>query len=159
MNDCGIELIRSEDLFERGSPPNGSLQFARSAVRNPREVVESVGRPGRGGGDADNREHAVRKQGAAGHGAGPAARVAEDREAADAQLIGKPARIRGCCRDGRAGMRSRPSVTGSVIADPADTKGTRGLEERLGRRTNVRGAVMPQHDQLVRAFCGPTSYA
>jgi hypothetical protein len=54
--------------------------------------------------------------------------VAEDREAVDAQLIGKPARICGCCGHRRARMRSRPSITGSVITDPADTKGTRDVE-------------------------------
>jgi hypothetical protein len=75
--------------------------------------------------------------------------VAKDRKAAHAQLIGNLARISGCCRDGCAGMRSRPSITGSVKADPTDTQVTRGLEKWLGRSTRVGGAVMPQDDQLV----------
>ena len=80
--------------------------------------------------------------------------MAKDRKAADAQLIGNPARISGCCGDCSAGTGSRPSVTGSVIADPTDAKGTRGSKERLGRRSRVGGSVMPQDDQLIGASRG-----
>jgi hypothetical protein len=51
-------------------------------------------------------------------------------------------------------MRSRASTTWSVIGDPADPEGTRGLEEWLGRSADVGGAVMPQDDQLVAASGG-----
>jgi hypothetical protein len=80
--------------------------------------------------------------------------VAEDGEASDAQLVGNLTGVSGRRRDGRAALGSRASVTGTVVADPPDTTGARGLEQWLGRRTRVRGAVMPQDDQLVGASGG-----
>jgi hypothetical protein len=72
--------------------------------------------------------------------------VAENGEAPDAQSIGDLTSVNGSRCNRCAVMRSRASIARPVIADPTNTKGVRGVEKWLGRRTRVRSAVMPQDD-------------
>jgi len=73
--------------------------------------------------------------------------MAHDRELLDAQRVGDAGHVGGRGRHIPAWVGRRPAVAGPVVGHPADAALGGGWKQRLGRRAEVRRAVVPEHRQ------------
>ena len=113
----------------------------------PVSGVRAERRHAHGGGDP------VGQQRGAGEGVRAAAGAAHDREPVHAERVGDRGGVAGGRGDGAVRPWGGAAVAGAVVGDPADAERLGGGEERLGRRTDVGRAVVPEDHEVAARRC------
>jgi hypothetical protein len=133
----------------RGASGRGRAQRLDAGPRHAREPVESLGTKRSQACDADHGYDAVGQQHSAGEGVGASTGMTHKGELVDMQRVRDIRDELGRRGEAPAWIGRRAAVSGPVVRHPPEAEPVCSEEQGLGRRADVRRAVVPEDCEAV----------